>query len=99
MQIEFDPVKDLANLAKHGVSLVLAESLDWDSLLAMPDERGNYGEARMIGFATQGTRLYCVVLTDRVLSDHTVNNHTQIRRIISLRKADDREVRRYVANI
>ena len=88
MQIEFDPVKDLANLAKHGVSLTLAELLDWDELRVRTDERTSYSEVRMIGYTTQGTRLYCVVFTDR----------GSMRRIISLRKANDREVRRYVAN-
>ncbi len=27
--IEFDPAKDYSNIAKHGVSLALAEQLDW----------------------------------------------------------------------
>ena len=39
MRIEFDPAKDEANRAKHGVSLALAESLDWDSALVWIDER------------------------------------------------------------
>ena len=30
MRIEFDPGKDVANMARHGVSLRLAESLEWD---------------------------------------------------------------------
>jgi uncharacterized DUF497 family protein len=29
MRIEFDPAKDEANVAKHGVSLALARALDW----------------------------------------------------------------------
>ena len=33
MEIEFDPAKDAANLAKHGVSLALAERLDWNAAL------------------------------------------------------------------
>ena len=89
MQIEFDPAKDTANLAKHGVSLALASHLDWDTVLATADERSNYGEPRMIGFATHDTRVYCIVFTNRA----------DVRRIISLRKANDREVRHYVTNI
>lgn len=87
MQITFDPSKDKQNQEKHGVSLSDADSLEWDTLLAMPDDRKDYGENRMIGFALSGERLFCVVYTDR----------GDVRRIISLRKANNREVRFYVS--
>lgn len=86
MEIEYDSGKDAANVAKHGVSLAEATELDWDTLLAMEDRRRDYGECRMIGYALQGERLYCVVFTDR----------GTVRRIISLRKAKNREIMRYV---
>lgn len=86
MEIEFDADKDAANLAKHGVSLGDALGLEWDTLLAMDDRRKNYGERRMLGYALMGERLYCVVFTDR----------SSVRRIISLRKANNREIARYV---
>ncbi|TVP76042.1 BrnT family toxin [Thioalkalivibrio sp.] len=86
MEIEFDAGKDAANLAKHGVSLAAAAWLEWDTLLAMEDRRKNYGEPRMLGYARMGDRLYCIVFTDR----------TNARRIISLRKANNREIARYV---
>jgi uncharacterized DUF497 family protein len=85
MMMTFDPAKDALNLAKHGVSLALAAELRWDLVLAAPDLRHFYGEVRMIGYAPIGERLFCVVYTDRDVE----------RRIISLRKANDREVRRY----
>lgn len=85
MRIAFDPDKDAANIAKHGVSLALASEFEWDSLWVKPDERRNYGEKRMIGYALIGPRLYCAVFTDR-------GNE---RRIISLRKANSREVTHY----
>ena len=81
MQIEFDPAKDAANVQKHGVSLALADALDWDSLWANPDQRHDYGEVRMLGYALLDVRLYCVVFVDR----------SDVRRVISLRKANDRE--------
>jgi len=34
VRIEFDPTKDRANRATHGVSLALAEQPDWDAALA-----------------------------------------------------------------
>lgn len=78
MEITFD-------LAKHGLSLEWASELDWDAMMVRFDERRNYGEARMVGFAPIADRLYCVVYTDR--GDQ--------RRIISLRKANSREVLDY----
>jgi uncharacterized protein len=39
MDIEFDPVKDASNQAKHGVSLALAAELDWDAALVWVDAR------------------------------------------------------------
>jgi uncharacterized protein len=88
MNIQFDPNKDSINLAKHGVSLALANQIEWDTLEAKTDTRQDYGETRMIGYALIATRLYCVVFTDR-------DNQ---RRIISLRKANQREVKTYVAH-
>ncbi len=85
MVIEFDTGKDAFNRAKHGLSLAEARTLDWSSLVAIADERMDYGETRFIGYALKGNRLYCVVFTDRGTT----------RRIISLRKANAREVHRY----
>ncbi len=85
MEIEFDATKNAANLAKHEVTLSEAENMEWDTLWAFPDERRHYGEERMVGFAYIGLRLYCVVYTDR----------GNTRRIISLRKANSREMKRY----
>ena len=85
MKIEFDPSKASANGAKHGVSLHEAAEIEWDTLLAKPDIRRDYGETRMIGYAYIGLRLYCVVYVDR----------DEARRIISLRKANSREIENY----
>lgn len=85
MDVCFDPIKDAANWVKHGVSLGEASALEWDTLWARPDRRRDYGEARVVGFGYIGLRLYCVVFTDR--GDQ--------RRIISLRKANAREVADY----
>ena len=53
---------------------------------AMEDPRRDYGERRMIGYALMGERLYCVVFTER----------RDAYRIISLRKANNREITCYV---
>jgi len=85
MRITFDRTKDATNQALHGVPLALASELVWDEMIAMLDTRKDYGEARMIGYAPLGNRLFCVVFVDR----------GDARRIISLRKANSREVKAY----
>ena len=65
MNITFDSAKDVANQAKHGVSLSLAEALEWSHALVKPDTRKLYGEIRLIGCAPIGARVYCVVFVDR----------------------------------
>jgi hypothetical protein len=43
---EFDPAKDAANLAKHGLSLALIREAVWPPDLVAEDNRRDYGEAR-----------------------------------------------------
>jgi hypothetical protein len=89
MRIEFDPAKDSANQAKHGVSLALAEELDWDAALVWIDYRFENDEWRMIALAPKTGILYYVAFVDRA----------EVRRIISLRRANRREVKHYVQSI
>lgn len=89
MRVEFDPAKDAANQAKHGVSLAMAGDLDWEAALVWFDERFEYGESRMIALAPQTEILYCVAFVDR----------GEVRRVISLRRANRREVKHYVENL
>ena len=85
MNIEFDAAKDEANVAKHGVSLALAAEIEWSDVLCAPDSRRDYGELREIGFAVIAKRLYVVVFVQR----------SAVMRIVSLRKANSREVKLY----
>ena len=89
MRIEFDPAKDEANQAKHGVSLALASELDWEAALVWFDARFEYAELRMIALAPKTDILYYMAFVDR----------GQARRIISLRRANRREVKHYVQNL
>ncbi len=89
MKIDFDPAKDAKNIAKHGVSLAVAESLEWNHILATEDTRERYGDVRMVGFAPIGRTVYCVVFTEE----------DDVYRIISLRKALPKEVRIYASQI
>lgn len=89
MRIEFDPAKDVSNQAKHGVSLSLAIELDWEAALVWVDERFDYNETRMIALAPKTGILYYVAFVER----------GSVRRIISLRRSNRREVKYYVQNI
>ena len=88
VEITFDPDKDAANVAKHALSLALARDLEWDTLQWTEDTRRTYGETRMAGYAFMGERLYGVVYVVR----------GDVLRVISLRKANQREVKSYVEN-
>jgi uncharacterized DUF497 family protein len=88
MKIIFDEAKNSANLSKHGLSLSEAKKLEWDDALIWQDVRRDYGEMRMIALGVIGERLYCVVYVDR----------EEVRRIISLRKANNKEQIFYVSN-
>lgn len=88
MDIVFAPAKDAANLAKHGVSLALAAEMDWDDALIRTDDRHDYKEQREIAIAFIGLRLHVAVY---VIRDDQ-------RRMISLRKANQREFQLYAEN-
>lgn len=89
MRIEFDLTKDAANQAKHGVSLALADELDWEATLVWFDVRFEYQELRVIALVPKTENLYYVAFVDR----------GEVRRIISLRRANRREVKHYVQSI
>lgn len=85
MLISYDPAKDEANRAKHHISLARAAELEWKTALVWDDERQDYGEARCCAIGYIGLRLHVVASVER----------DSVRRIISLRRANSREVRRY----
>ena len=89
MNVTFDPAKDAANLAKHGFSLLDAVGFEWETAVVWPDTRRDYGEPRMAALGYIGLRIMSVVFVDRPPEQPTE------RRIISLRKANSREVKRY----
>jgi uncharacterized protein len=84
VNIEFDPAKDAANIAKHGVSLSLASAFEFRAVVK--DERGDYGENRFNAFGAIEAVTYCMTFTLRGESI----------RVISLRRARAKEYDRYV---
>ena len=87
MNYEFDPTKDEGNLDKHGLSLADAVGFEWGTAVVREDTRKQYAEQRFEATGLVGNRLYVMIYCRR----------TDAVRVISLRKANPREVKRYVA--
>lgn len=85
MNYEFDPAKDEINLDKHGVSLSDAEGFEWETAVVREDTRKQYTEPRFEATGHIGDRLHVMVYCLR----------RDAIRVISLRKANSREVKRY----
>ena len=85
MLYEWDEAKAEANRVKHGVFFSLIEGFDWESAFLAEDNRHRYGEKRNQAIGYIGKRLYVCVYTRRGM----------VCRVISLRKANDRERKRY----
>jgi uncharacterized DUF497 family protein len=89
VQFDFDSGKDATNMSKHGLSLAAAAELSWDAALVWIDDRADYGEVRMVALAPLRDILCFVAFVDR----------EPARRVISLRRANRREVNHYVKAI
>ena len=85
MEIAFDSAKNERNIRERGISFERAVDFDFDRALYLPDARKEYGERRIRAFGAIGQRLHVLVFTLR----------GQTLRVISLRKANTREVRLY----
>lgn len=85
MKIEYDPDKNDKNLEERGLPFDKVFDLEWELAVTFPDDRKDYGERRMIAFVPLRSRLYVVCYIVK----------KDIRRIISFRKANDREVKKY----
>lgn len=85
MDITFDPAKNASNLAKHGMPLTAAVDMDMDAALVRVDDRADYDETRYVAIGPLNGRLCVLVFTVR----------EQTIRVISLRKANSREVKRH----
>jgi uncharacterized DUF497 family protein len=81
---DFDPAKEAINLSKHGISL--ARWIDIDIRVTFVDDRRDYGEIRYRAYGYIDGIAYFLAFTNR---DGRV-------RPISLRRAHDKEMKRYV---
>jgi uncharacterized DUF497 family protein len=82
MRYEWDDQKNQQNLLKHGIGFDIIEDADWSKALLLPDIRFDYGEVRVLAYLPIHNRLHAVIYAMR----------GENRRIISLRKANKREL-------
>ena len=85
MIITFDPNKNADNIRDRRLSFNEVSKLEWPSAVILEDMRKDYGERRFRVFGYIDERLYAVVFTPREGAVH----------VISFRKANNREVKRY----
>ena len=86
---EWDEQKAERNQAKHSVSFEFAtRAFDDENRVTVIDNRRDYGETRYITLAKIDNRLYVVAFTLR----------SSIIRLISARKASNKEAKRYENN-
>lgn len=89
MNYTFDPVKNALNVKRHGVFFATAMDFEWETAVVAVDDRHEYGETRFIATGLIANRVYVRVFNLR---------ETSVR-LISLRKANRREVQRYASHI
>lgn len=85
MRIRFDSRKNERNIRDRGLSFECAAKFDFEQALVFVDDRRDYGEVRYVGMGPIGGRLHVLCFTE-------TNDGI---RVISLRKANAREVTRY----
>lgn len=85
VHISFDPRKNERNVRERDLSFELASEFDFDTAYVQVDSRSAYGETRYIALGDLHGRLHVLCFAET--SDGI--------RIISFRKANNREVKRY----
>ncbi len=81
MKVEFDEVKRAGTLEQRGLDMARAGEVFDGATLTIEDDRMDYGETRYITIGFLDERMVVLVWTPR----------GDVHRIISMRKANDRE--------
>lgn len=84
--IDYDRAKNAANIRDRQLSFDRVRDFDFGSAIISIDDGCDYGEIRYVAISYVGTRLHVLCFTETV---------TGIR-VISFRKANSREAKRYV---
>jgi len=85
MEISYDPTKSARNATERGLPFDRAADFDLEHAVVMIDDRRDYGEVRYRAFGMLGGRLHALVFKETARGI----------RVISLRRANKREVKRY----
>ncbi len=85
MRIIFDPAKNERNIRERNLPFESAAEFDFDSVLVGTDSRQEYGETRYVALGNLRERLHVLYFTET----------PDGIRVISFRKANDREGRNY----
>jgi uncharacterized DUF497 family protein len=86
VRISFDLRKNERNLRDRGLSFEAVAQFNFGSALVHVDDRQEYGEVRYVALGFLGDRLHVLCFTEEIDGI----------RVISFRRANDREVKRYV---
>lgn len=81
----WDERKRASNFTKHGIDFAQVIRFEFDSAIIRVDDRKDYGETRYRAFGVIDGRLHVLIFT----------THRAVTRIISLRRANMREVESY----
>ncbi|MDR1164060.1 MAG: BrnT family toxin [Candidatus Accumulibacter sp.] len=85
MEITYDSVKNADNLALRGLSFDRVEEFDFETAVFSVDTRRDYGETRLRALGRVEGRIHALVFVETLKGI----------RVISFRKANKREVKRY----
>ena len=85
MEIGFDPVKNARNIRERGLSFTQAAEFDFTTAVFSVDARCDYGKIRRRALGLLNGRLHALVFVETAIGI----------RVISFRKANSREVKRY----
>lgn len=85
MKISYNPKKNAHNIVERNLSFERAADLDWETASIMEDARENYPERRFVATGYLDGRLHVLCFTPA--KDGI--------RVISFRKANKRETKRY----
>ena len=93
LEFDWDNAKHERNITDRGFGFDVAAYLFDGPVVEWEDTRENYGERRMIALGTLNDRVFVCVYTDRVILG------SRVRHIISLRKGNRRDSRRYYEDL
>lgn len=85
----WNETKRATNLRDHKVDFTAVRNFEWDTAFVFFDDREDYGELREVAIGFIGDGLHVLVFTER----------RKVIRVISLRRAEKSDLRKYAEAI